>query len=365
MEVDRAVLLGRPGPVHHRAGPVVPGHRARRQVDRAPMEAVGRAVDQGLARDLAREVPARDHGPLQPGRQRAVAGERRDLGALERAIGEPRPVELAVVVAAGHQPAAGGRGIGLALVPGGEQEGRARGPGADRGRGLHLHRRLVVERRVVHRLLPQHHAAARAVEAAGHQVPAPREQRLAAGQGRHGGTVADAQLERATLVEAEPDAAAPALRPGAEQRLPGAPRRGRPDVGLEREARQIAECRARVDHAEGADVDRLAAPGIAAVGRTVDRLGAERRRQRPRLRVDQTDDLGLIPGGADAAHQKAHARAGRHADRIAIAKQGGHRRHPPKRRLLAPTRLVVAVLSRDPGAGPRPRRGLSPIARPS
>ena len=160
MEVDRAVLLGRPGPVHHRAGPVVPGHRARRQVDRAPMEAVGRAVDQGLARDLAREVPARDHGPLQPGRQRAVAGERRDLGALERAIGEPRPVELAVVVAAGHQPAAGGRGIGLALVPGGEQEGRARGRGADRGRGLHLHRRLVVERRVVHRLLPQHHAAA-------------------------------------------------------------------------------------------------------------------------------------------------------------------------------------------------------------
>ena len=83
-----------------------PVTRARRQVDGEAVQPIGRRIADRLGRDVAREVPRGDDVRRRVPAGIASAPERLDLGAVERAGGEPGPFDPAVEAAADR----GGRG---------------------------------------------------------------------------------------------------------------------------------------------------------------------------------------------------------------------------------------------------------------
>ena len=265
--MDRAVVLGLAPPALLLAGPVPALHGAGRQG--WPLR---RADRRGRCRSPASVGISREKSKAS------------DEAALDRR--RHRPQEDAVQLARGQSAREDGGAVDLAVVVAADPFLIQRPTGDDQ-RGLRPDRRDVdgaadlggvVVGVGLGRALDQGDETRGGVVGGGHQVPAPRQHRLAgADHGAAAPGVGQGQGEPAILADLEPDARALRIVPLADDPLRALGRRGRPDHRRERERAEpfAAFVMRRADVRAG--VDRLRPALVAAVERARDLLGLEAR----------------------------------------------------------------------------------------
>ena len=316
MEVDGAILARAVSPAKVLARPVVPGDGAGRQVHGAPVQPVRRDIGDGLAVDVAREVP---------GAERRCHRQLGHLALAQHSGGQARRLELAVVVAAGRE--AGRR---RRLAPSREEERcvrpchRGRSDRADSFDGT-CAQEVAGERR----LGDAGHAVPRMV-ARRHPVPLVRDEPFS---GRNESGLAGAAAEHeghGPALEHQRESAPALVAPPSDQRLAPVLRSRRPDQDLNGEGLQSIRCRVRRNDDAGAQAYRLPPARVAPRDRAL------------HLELPAPRPLGVIVGAQQAhdprlvvrspvlaAHHEAKDFPGGRARLFAVAQNGDHA--PPSR----------------------------------
>jgi hypothetical protein len=316
VEVDRAVLLRGPRPVHLGAGPVEARHRPRRAVHGLAVEPVGGAVGDALGGDVGSQVPRRHHRGLEPGRPGGL-DEGGHLGARERAVRRARAVDLAVEVGGGAEPP--GHPGRIPRPPGRHQERARAQAGRERDRARDLDRRLGAEREAPDALLPERDRARGGIPGERHEVPAPLGERGPGGDPLDApAAVSQDGRQRPALVERQGHAGARRLRPGAEDRLGAVARPGRPHQGLEGEALEGGEDRRGGDDHVGPGAGLLPPTRVLLAGGMRDDLGPEARRVGAGLGGQEAHQVGPVAGQPVAAHPDGEPVARLEAHAVAV-----------------------------------------------